>query len=464
MSNYRSLLILGPLLMACAVSGAQVTIVDGDGMTLEDLLREQTLITIVLKDPPARDINNRVNGIFENTINFMTLDNEAITYTRSRIRELRVQDSRIVPHRSRATDSALSEDELIVFHRATERALEIFKNSRNQEIRMSAALVIAASDHESKGGALGYLQELAAGNDVPTAMDATLLLYLAGIPPSPDVLQEGFGSGDRRARATAALLTGLTNNKTFLPEVRTMLHDPTVQLFPAAAAAIGRMNERSGLSELYEAMRALTDAKGEAAVFALSRMGGDDVHEKMLEMLEKTEGLEWFRVLRVLYALGDESAKTLMLEEALRQPAYWRTAGLLLAADGIWEGRLFLRTHLEKAEDQNLENLIYKARVASTLFLMGDFQQKILLQELVNMPLEQIYARGRTSDTEFKRQIAVIVQINAINDIARIGSPDLLSLRVGPIESNDPKVAITACTAAMAIGNPEFGRRYRDDL
>ena len=80
------------------------------------------------------------------------------------------------------------------------------------------------------------------------------------------------------------------------------------------------------------------------------------------------------------------------------------------------------------------------------------------------MPLEQIYARGRTGDTEFKRTIAVIVQRGTINDIARIGSPDLLSLRVGPIESNDPKVAITACTAAMAIGNPEFGRRYRDDL
>ncbi|MCH8204939.1 MAG: HEAT repeat domain-containing protein, partial [Candidatus Hydrogenedentes bacterium] len=214
----------------------------------------------------------------------------------------------------------------------------------------------------------------------------------------------------------------------------------------------------------YEAMRALTDEKAEAAVFALNRMGGDDVHKKMLEMLEKTEGLEWFRVLRVLYALGDEGAKTLMLEEALRQPAYRRTAGLLLAADGIWEGTQFLRTHLEKAEDQNLENLIYKARVASTLFLMGDFQQKILLQELVNMPLEQIYARGRTSDTEFKRQIAVKVQRNAIDIIARMGSPDLLSLLVGPIESSGPQVAITACRAAMAIGNPEFGRRLMDGL
>ena len=462
MSKYRSLLMLYPLLMACAVSGAQVTIVDGNGMTLEDLVREETLVTIVLKDPPARDMNNRVMAIFESTINFMTLDKEAITYNLSQIQELRVQDNRIVPRRSRLTESTLSDDESIIVRRATERALKIFTNSKNQVIRMSAALVIAVSDHERKESALGYLQALAAGNDVPTAMDATTFLYLAGIPAGEDVLRDGFQSGNRHARATAALLTGLTNNQMFLPEVQTMLEDTTVQLFPAAAKAIGRMNERSGLPELYVKMRALTDAKADAAVFALSRMGGDDVHEKMLEMLDNSEGLEWFRVLRVLYALGDEHAKKLMLEEALKQPAYHRTAGLLLAADGVWEATQFLRAYLEKAEDSNLVNLIYKARVASTLFLGGDFQHKILLQELVNIQPDQIYARGRTSDEEYKKQTAVKVQISVINHIAYTGSPDLLSLLVGPIEGTGPLVAITACTAALAIGNPEFGSRLRE--
>ncbi len=462
MPNYRSLLMVCPLLMACALSGAQVTVVDGNGMTLEDLMREKTLVTIVLKDPPARDINLRVTGIFESTISFMTIDKEPIAYTLSRIRELRVQESRVTPRRSRATEDDLSDEESIIVTRATERALEIFKNSQNQEIRMSAALVIAASDHESKGSALGYLQELAAGNDVPTAMDATTFLYLAGIPPGPDVLQEGFRSGDRHARATAAMLTGLTNNATFLPEVRTMLHDSTIQLFPAAAKAIGRMNERSGLSELYEAMRALREAKGEAAVFALARMGGDEIHQKMLDMLEESVGVEWFRVLRVLYALDDERAKELMLEEALKQPAYQRTAGLLLAADKIWEGTLFLRKYLEKAEDPNLENLVYKGRVASTLFSAGDIQQKILLQELANIQHGQIYARGQTTNEAYKRQTAIAVQLNTLRLIADTGSPDLLSLLGGPIESNGPLVAVTACTAAMAIGNPEFGSRLRE--
>ena len=462
MLKTKPIVLLCPLLLACAVAAGQVPIVDGDGKTIEDLILEKTYVTIVLKDPSARDINLRITGIFESTLNFITLDNDPIAYKLSRIREVRIQESRLASRRSRATEDALSDDDMIVVNRAAERAFEIFKNSKNQEIRMSAALVISASTHENKAGALGYLQELAAGNDVPTSMDATTFLYLAGIPPDPNVLQEGFLSGDRHARATAAMLTGLTNKKTFLPEVRTMLHDPTVQLFPAAAIAVGRMNERSGLPRLYEAMRALTDVKAEAAVFALSQMGGKDIHEKMLEMLEVSTGLEWFRVLRVLYALDDPGSKELMLNKALTQPAYQRIAALLLAADEVWEGTLFLRNYLEKPQDPNLENLSYKGRVATTLFSAGDIQQKIVLQELVNTRPGQIYARGRTGDEQYKSRTAVEVQLNVLRLIADTGSKDLLSILVAPLEGNDPEVAVMACTAAVAIGNPEFGDRLRE--
>ena len=85
-----------------------------------------------------------------------------------------------------------------------------------------------------------------------------------------------------------------------------------------------------------------------------------------------------------------------------------------------------------------------------------------LWQELVNTQPGQIYVRGRTSDLEFKGKTAVEVQLNVLSLIADTGSADLLSLLLGPIESNRPQVAITACTAAMAIGNPEFGSRLRE--
>ena len=327
---------------------------------------------------------------------------------------------------------------------------------------MAAALAVSASTHDGRSTTLRSLQELAAANDVPTAMQATTYLYLAGIPPDPDVLREGFLSGNRAARAAAATLTGLTLNETFLPELRTMLHDPTIEIFPAAAKAIGRMGERSGLPELYEAIRALRDAKAEAAVFALSRMGGDDVEAKMQDMLQTSKGMEWFRVLRVLFALGDSSAKEIMKSEALRQPAYQRVAGLLIANDGDWDGTLFLREHLDKALDSNLENLLYRAKVGATLYERGDGQAKLILQELINVKQTQIYARGRTSDTAYKRQTAKEIQVHALRLVGATGSRELLSLLEGPIMSADVEVAITACTAAIEIGNSEFGARLRE--
>lgn len=463
-----SALIFGLCLLAYPLSGAQLKIIGPEGVTVEDLIREQTYVTFVLKSG-ARLTNTRITRVHEETstteatITFKMVDDRPSAFTLSAVREIRVQDERLAQRRRLALRGSLSKDELMIVGQATQRALEIFVASKgNQDIRMSAALVLAASTHERKSDALRYLQELAAGNDVPTAMAATTLLYLAGIPADREVIQAGFESGNRQTRASAARLAGLTNDATFLPELRTMLHDPTIETFPYAARAIGRMGERSGLPELYGAMRALTEAKGEAAVFALSRMGGEEVHQKMLEMLEVTKGVEWFRVLRVLYALDDDRAKELMQEVALGQPAYQRTAALLLAADQVLEGTLFLRDFLEKAEDLNLKNLVFKAKVAETLFTAGDIQAKNLLQELVNIRPATIYARGHTSDMDFKIRTATQVQLSALILIENTGSRNLLSLLVGPVESANPLVAINACTAAVAIGNPEFGDRLKE--
>lgn len=462
MPKYVLALIFGLCLLVGAVSGAQLKIVGGGDVTLEDLIREKTYVTFVLKSG-ARLTNTRITGVFETTIAFKELDKEPSAFTLSDIQEIRVQEARLPPRRVYALGSSLSEDELIVVERAAERALEIFKASKgNQGIRMEAALVLAASTHESKSEALRYLQGLAAGNDVPTAMAATMFLYLAGIPADPDIIQGGFQSGNRQTRASAARLAGLTNNETFLPEVRTMLRDSMVEIFPSAAKAIGRMGGRSDLPELYGALHALTEVKGEAAVFALSLMGGEEVHQEMLEMLDKSKGVEWFRVLRVLYALDDDRAKELMKTEALLQPAYQRVAALLLAADEVREGTLFLRDYLEKAEDPVLKNLNFKAKVAETLYMTGDIHAKNLLQELVNIRPNTIYARGRTADEKYKARIATEIQLHAVRLIGDTGARGLLSLLAGPLESVDPYVAITACTAATAIGNPEFGARFKD--
>jgi len=439
-------------------------IIGGEGATLDDLEREGTFVTVLLQNPTGRADNLRIAGVHDETITFTMSNGEFLPFVRARVKEIRVQEEgRVSRIRPRALDSPLSDEEQSVVDRAAERALEIFQKSQgNQILRISAAVVLAASDHEDKDNALQYLQKLASGNDVPTAMLATSYLYAVGLPPDPKVVAAGFESGNRGARALAANIAGLTNNQDFLREVETMLNDSTREIFPAAAVAIGRMNLRSGLPHLYEAMEALTEEKGEAAVFALSEMGGEDVHQRMLQMLETSRGVTWFRVLRVLFALDDARAKKIMKEEALLQPAYKRAAGILITEDGDFDGKLFLREYIKRAEDPNMKNLIHKAQVATTLFSAGDIQAKSHLQRLVNTKPSEIYAKGRTGDKAFKKAAATAVQTQSLAFIAETGSRELLSLLVAPLESADRVVAITACTAAMAIGNPEFGMRLQD--
>lgn len=543
MFESRVTLLLCPVLLACAVAGGQVPIVNGDGVTFDDLIRERTFVTIVLKDPagsqvpivngdgvtfedlirektfvtivlkprlvnrrimgvhettmefqgedgkrsayelsgiqevrvqdrrtleqksPARHINARITGVYKTTMGVQGDNDKRSAYELSGVQLVRVQDGRIPTHTRPNIRRAFTEDERTVIDRAAARALEIFEASKgNQGIRIQAALVLAASLHESERAALRYLQELAAGNDVPTAITATVYLYLAGVAPDPEVVKAGFGSGSRQARGLAATLTGLTKDETFLPQVKEMLHDPMPEIFVPAAIAIGRLDERSGLPELYKAMGALTEVKGEAAVVALSEMGGEEVHRKMLEMLDrskdKVKTVEWFRVLRVLYALGDDRAKVLMKKEALVQPAYQRAAALLLAADGVWEGTVFLRDYLDKAEDPNLVNLMYRAKIAVTLYMAGDIQEKNRLQELVNTKPGMVYQKGFTGNREVRAGIAIQVQLYTVALIGETGSRDMLSLLAVPVESGNDLVAIAACGSVMAISNPEFGARF----
>lgn len=459
-------------LLLCAWVSAQVTIINGGDATLEDLVSRKAIVTVIISttdpdDPDgqlfARDPNLTITGVHRDSITFKTDDGQDSAYPLSWIKEIRVQDGRVSTLNQRVSANSLNQEDRATIGRAAERAMEIFKQTRdNQGIRMLAALVLSVSTHENKVSALGYLQELANGNHVPTAMAATTYLYLAGIPPDQDVLREGFRSGDRKARATAARLVGLTNDQSFVHEVRTMLHDSLIEIFPAAAKATGRMNDRSGLPELYEAIHALREAKAEAAVFALSRIGGDEVLQEMKDLLKSSEGTEWFRVLRVLFALGDPEATTVMKEVCLDQPAYQRTAGLLITASGDWDGRIYLREYLKKPSDPNLENLIYRAMVGATLFQAGDIQAKSVLQRLLNTKPGEIYARGRTSDEAYKQATATTVKVQALRLIGDTGSRDLISLLVGSIQSADPAVAIEACQATLAIGNSEFGDRLRE--
>lgn len=441
------------------VASAQVKVVSSDGATLNDLMREEALVTVVLKGSLARVSNLRITGVHKETIAFESLSGSPLAFLISAIQEIRVQNSRINDSRRGKAEGTLTADDRATVNRATERTLQIFRASKgNQSRRMLAAMVLTASEHASKANAQRYLEELAAGNDTPTAMQAGQLLYLTGTPPSDELLQEGFFSGNRDARAQAARLASLTDKKAFLPEIRIMLRDPAIEIFPAAAIAVARMDDRKGIQEIYDALRALRDAKADAAGTALSILGGEDVRQEMLSMLATSRGMEWFRIVHVLYNLGDSGSKELMLE-ALRLPAFQRTAALILAKDGDLEGLEYLREHLKKQQDPNIANLLYKANIAMILYLGGDIQAKVLLQELIDIKPSIIYARGRTGDQAYKEETAADIQQGVCMKIAASGAKDLISMLAGAVESSNSDVALAACTAVMAIANREFGER-----
>jgi HEAT repeat protein len=379
------------------------------------------------------------------------------------VREVRVQRTRIEPREKLRKDSALTTDDRKVIDAAAERAYDIFvKSAGNQTLKMAAAMVLAASNHQSQKSAQAYLTELMSGNDTTTSILAAFMLWPVGVEPPDAVIRAGLNSGHRPTKALAATMAGLTGDQRYLVDIRRLLKDPAVEIFPAAAKAIARLGDRESLPALYEGIRALSDEKGEACVFALAHLGGSDVRQRLLTMLPDARGNEWFRIVRVLHKLGDEQATELLRTEAINQPAFDRLTALILIKQGAPEAIDFMREFLEKQLDPNVENLEYKAQVGIALYEAGDIQAKGIVQDVLGISPNFIYARGHTSDQQYKEAAAIQVKARVVDHIGDTGNREFVSLLAAPIQDPNPLVAISACGAAMEIANPEFAARSQE--
>lgn len=439
----------------CTPASGQISIVNGEGATIQDLIREGALVTIVLKESRARDRNVRITGVHERSMTILTEDGEATAYPTSMIAEVRVQDGRVRSQSLALTrGGALDTEDKQVIERAGKRAYEIFTKTRsNQSLRMQAAAIIAASGNRD---AQIYLRSLANGNDTPTAIDAATHLFVIGDEFDSQILTDGMLSGNRQTRAAAAKLVGLIQDTSFTIDLRRLLQEPNLDVYPAAARAIARVGDRASIPGLLKSMTALTTEKGEAAVSALSTLGGEDVRAAMLDMLSTSKGIEWFRVVRVLHAIGDEQGQKIMREECLRLPAFRDSSAMLLARENDWDATLYLRESLDRTEDPNLENLQRRARVAAILFEGGYMQAKVVLQGLLRLQPDQIYSKGRTGDREYKLATIGTVQKTVLEIIGELGNRNLLPLTTAALESANPEVALAACEAALSIANEKF--------
>ncbi len=457
----RYLTALAAAFAICTVAWAASAprIVGDEGATIEDLIREQALVTVVLNNG-AREPNFRLRALNAETLGVTDGSGAPTAFKLSDIQELRVQKGRVEHTRKPRSDNALTTDDRRIVDEASARAFDIFNQSRgNQVVRALAATALAVSGHESRQNAEAYVRELSQANDAPTAVYASMLLFAITGEFNHTAIGNGLQSGDRGTKALAILLAGLSEDQRYLVDVRRLLKDPTVEIFPAAALSIARLGDRDSLPALYDGIRALSDEKGEACVTALTILNGPDVRQRMLTMLPDARGNEWYRIVRVLHALGDEQATELLRDRALRMPAFQESAALILAEEGSVEAIHFLRGYLEKSHDPNAENLIYKGAVGIALYKAGDIQAKSIIQDVLNTNASLIYARGRTNDEPFKQASVIAIQAAVCSLIGNTFNRELLSLLSAPIQSSNPGVAVAACIATMSIANPEFGTR-----
>jgi len=433
---------------------AEIKIVNGNGSTIEDLIREQALVTIILNGN-IRDVNLKLKRFHDNTIGIETSDGQPSAYLVSGIKEIRVQERRInKSKRSRVKGGALDTDDKVFLNRVSERTFALFQSLQGkQELKMKAAAIMAAAGNED---AEFYLASLANGNDTPIALEASLHLFTIGAKIDPNILQDGFISGNRKTRALTARLAGLTQCKPCLKDVRDMLSDPAPDIFPDAVLAAARLGDRSNIPYIMKGLSSLSYVKSEAAVNALILLKSDELVAMMQEELKKKQGMEWFRIVRILSASEVPGADDILREKCLKPTSYNRIAAILLTEKSDWEGGLWLREYLDKAVNPNFEHLMYEANIAITLYGSGHIQAKTILQKLARLKPSEVYVKGHTGDEEYNKGIIREVQIEVCDAIGRLGDRSLLSMLTTMLTNDDPEVALAAGQAAMMIANESY--------
>ena len=253
---------------------AEVKITGADRpVTLRELAGTDTLVTVVLKDSGAKDANLKVVSATDTTLTVLTQKQGEIPYLLDTVEEVQVQGGKVEGSRFNPEEvQMLRAEQQRVVDRAFSRAREIYgESSDDQEMKMDAAVLLALSND---GDATNYLKQLVESNDLQTQLEASRGLYLIGESFSESLVRQGLESGNRDARALSASLTGVGGFTDLIPLLKPMFADRAIELSTPAARALARMGQREIISRLVSMVQEPSDVKGEAAVFALARLGG----------------------------------------------------------------------------------------------------------------------------------------------------------------------------------------------
>ncbi|HOZ48520.1 MAG TPA: hypothetical protein PLO37_15150 [Candidatus Hydrogenedentes bacterium] len=420
-------------------------VVGAEGVTIHDIAGTTTLVTVVLKELGAQDKNLCVLEVLDDYFTVACPDGSTSAFAFDSVQEIRVQDGKVDTKKFRLQDaSPLRAEQQKIVQRAYARAGEIYQMANDdQGAKMQAAMLLAVNrDEESRK----YLEQLAASNDMATGLQALGLLYAVGSTPdaaiSKALLSKGLESGNRSIRAVAADISGLLgdhSNEGFL--ATSMLQDRSADYAAPAARALARLGNRDCIPTLLRLITEPNEEKGESCIFALTRLGGPDVIEQMKYKYDSAVGEMRFRLARVLYNLGDPKGRELMADEFMQTHTLAPKASLILAKEGDWDAMTLLRGRLDRRYDEIREVLMFRADAALSLIAGGDPSYTSVLQELL-----------RSDDVAVRLYVCRQIIVGGLHDLITITQP--------VIESPQPRVALAACTAAVALANPnEFRER-----
>ncbi len=216
-----------------------------------------------------------------------------------------------------------------------------------------------------------------------------------------------------------------------------------MELSAPAARALARLGDREIIPRLAAMLEEPNEAKGEAAVFALSHLGGDDIALDMNAKLGETEGIVRYRALRVLYRMKAPGVMDQIRKVFKDYPTLAPMAALVLTKEGDWEATQFLRTRLTRREDPTDANLIYRAQAAAALLQNGDPSTLAVFQEIL-----------RSNSLKAKQKVFEL--------FTDIGSVRLIPILQPSIENVDKHISLDACEAVATLAMPTFRTRIQE--
>jgi hypothetical protein len=430
-------------LAVLATTAAGQVPVTGVNASLQDILGTSTLISVVLKERGSIDPNCQLVDIGPDYISVLTESGHRVAYRFQAIREIRVQGGRIEEQRYDPDASrALTEEEASTLDMAVRNASRVFDQATdNQSVRMDAAALLLLHGHED---ADIYLTGLAESNDLETALEAILRLYVAGRDISGlDRINMGLESGNRRVKGLAMMLAGLTDDPAYEMRLRAHADDRMAEIAVPAVRSLARLGSRAIIPVLFEMIGSLNQERAEAAVDCLVILGGDDIVRQLEARLDSAVRLERQRIIEVLYYLGAEQGESLLVQQMESVPTLSRRAGIALASEGNFLARTHLSESLNQRYDRDQRTLMCRAEMAAAVLRGGDRKSVAILQELL-----------RVDDAA--------VRDLTLRYLAELGRRSAMPVVRPALQSNDPATAVRACEATVAILNPEYRQRLMD--